>query len=435
MERTPEAVAVVFEDKQLTYRELNRRANQLAHHLQKLGVGPEVLVGIVRGAIFGHGGRLAGHSQGRRSLRTTRPSFSIRAHRFHAGGRQGSRCWSPRRTCSHSCLLMTLKSSAWTTDVAVLAQQSEVNPLSELTSGDLAYVIYTFGSTGRPKGVQIPHRAVVNFLLSMRRQPGLSAQDTWLAITTLSFDIAALELFLPLIVGARLIVASRDTATDGVALGETLNRAGVSVMQATPVTWHLLLAAGWQGKPDLKILCGGEALPLELAQQLLPQAASLWNLYGPTETTIWSTVCKIEPGDEVVTIGRPIANTQIYLLDSQLQPVPVGVPGELYIGGDGLARGYLNRPELTVERFIPHPFSSNPGARLYKTGDQARYRPDGTIEHLGRLDFQVKLRGFRIELGEIEADAESASGSAASCSGSSRGCAWRQAPGSLRGSP
>ena len=288
-------------------------------------------------------------------------------------------------------------------DAAVLAQQSKANSLSAATSDHLAYVIYTSGSTGRPKGVQILHRAVVNFLLSMRQQPGLTAQDTLLAVTTLSFDIAALELFLPLLVGARLIVASRDTAADGVALAETLTRARVTAMQATPITWRLLLAAGWQGNPDLKILCGGEALPLDLAQQLLPRAASLWNLYGPTETTIWSTLCKIEPGYEVITIGRPIANTQIYLLDPQLQPVPVGVPGELYIGGDGLARGYLNRPELTAERFIPHPFSNESGARLYKTGDLARYRPDGTIEHLGRLDYQVKLRGFRIELGEIEA--------------------------------
>src|SRR5438270_10049122 len=174
-------------------------------------------------------------------------------------------------------------------------------------------------------------------------------------------------------------------------------------MQATPVTWRMLLAAQWQGNQHLKILCGGEALPSELAQQLLPKGTSLCNLYGPTETTIWSTVRKIEPEDKMITVGRPIANTQVYLLDAQLQLVPVGIPGELYIGGDGLARGYLHRPELTAERFIPHPFSTEPGARLYKTGDLARYRPDGSLEFLGRLDQQVKLRGYRIELGEIEA--------------------------------
>ena len=251
--------------------------------------------------------------------------------------------------------------------------------------------------------MQVLHRALVNFLVSMRQQPGLTAEDTLLAVTTLSFDIAALELFLPLIVGARLVVAGRDVVANGTALAAMLARFRVTVMQATPVTWRILLAAGWQGNHQLKILCGGEALPLELAQQLLPKSASLWNMYGPTETTIWSTICKIEAGAEVVSIGRPIANTQVYLLDTQLRPVPIGVAGELYIGGAGLARGYLNRPELTNERFIAHPFSDEPAARLYNTGDLARYRTDGTIEMLGRLDQQVKLRGFRIELGEIEA--------------------------------
>ncbi len=401
-ERTPEAVAVVFENEQLTYRELNRRANQLAHYLCDLGVGPEVLVGICVERSLDMVVGLLGILKAGGAYVPLDPAFPSERLAFMLEDAQ-----APVLVTQHH-LLTTLpahgaKVICLDADAAVFAQQSEADPFSGATSDHLAYVIYTSGSTGRPKGVQIVHRAVVNFLLSMREQPGLMAKDTLLAITTLSFDIAALELFLPLIVGARLIVASRDTAADGAALAETLTRAHVTVMQATPITWRLLLAAGWQGKPDLKILCGGEALPLELAEQLLPRAASLWNLYGPTETTIWSTICKIEPGEEVVTIGRPIANTQIYLLDPQLQPVPVGVPGELYIGGDGLARGYLHRPELTTERFLPQPFSDEPGACLYRTGDLARYRPDGTIEHLGRLDFQVKLRGFRIELGEIEA--------------------------------
>ena len=402
VKRTPEAVAVVFEDSHLTYRELNSKANQLAHYLQRQGVGPEVLVGLCVERSLDMMVGLLGILKAGGAYVPLDPAFPSERIAFMVEDAQAPVLVTQQHLLTqlpaHSTKIVCLDA-----DAAVLAQQSEANPLSEVTPGDLAYVIYTSGSTGRPKGVQILHRAVVNFLLSMREQPGLKAQDTWLAITTLSFDIAALELFLPLLVGARVIVASRETAADGAALAETLTRAGVTVMQATPITWHLLLAAGWQGKADLKVLCGGEALPLDLAQQLLPRAASLWNLYGPTETTIWSTLCKIEPGDEVVTIGRPIANTQVYLLDPQLQPVPVGVPGELYIGGDGLARGYLNRPELTDERFISHPFSSEPDVRLYKTGDQARYRGDGTIEHLGRLDFQVKLRGFRIELGEIEA--------------------------------
>jgi len=402
VERTPNAVAVSFEDEHLTYRELNARANQLAHHLQQHGVGPEVLVGLCVERSLDMVIGLLGILKAGGAYVPLDPTYPAERLAFMLADSQAAVLVAQRH------LLPQLPAPAakvvcLDADAAVLAQQSAANPASTGTSDQLAYVIYTSGSTGRPKGVQILHRAVVNFLLSMRERPGLTAQDNWLAITTLSFDIAALELFLPLLVGARLIVASRDTAADGAALAETLARARVTVMQATPITWRLLLAAGWQGKADLKILCGGEALPLDLAQQLLPRAASLWNLYGPTETTIWSTVCEIGPGDEVVTIGRPIANTQMYLLDPKLQLVPVGVPGELYIGGEGLARGYLNRPELTDERFIPHPFSNRPGARLYKTGDLARYRPDGTIEHLGRLDFQVKLRGFRIELGEIEA--------------------------------
>jgi len=401
VQRTPEVVAAVFEHEQLTYYELNRRANQLAHHLQQLGVGSDVLVGICVERSLDMLVGVLGILKAGGAYVPLDPAFPSERIAFMLEDAQAPVLVTqqhltpqlPRHKAKVICL---------DADAAVLAQQSESNLLPGATFDQLAYVIYTSGSTGRPKGVQILHRAVVNFLLSMRQQPGLTAQDCLLAITTLSFDIAALELFLPLIVGARVVVASRETAANGAVLAEILTQAGVTVMQATPSSWRLLLAAGWQGKPDLKILCGGEALPLDLAQQLLPRAASLWNLYGPTETTIWSSICKIEPSQEVITIGRPIANTQIYLLDPQLQPVPVGVAGELCIGGDGLARGYLNRPKLTAEHFILHPFSNEPGARLYKTGDLARYRSDGGIEHLGRLDFQVKLRGYRIELGEIE---------------------------------
>lgn len=402
VERTPEAVAVVFEDQQLTYHELNVRANQLAHHLQDLGVGPDVLVGLCVERSLDMVVGLLGILKAGGAYVPLDPAFPSERLAFMLEDAQ-----TPVLVTQQRLTIQLPKYEAKVvcldTDQAVLAQQSGTNVLPTATSAHQAYVIYTSGSTGRPKGVQIIHRAVVNFLWSMVEQPGLSAEDTLLAITTLSFDIAALELFLPLMVGARVVVASRDVVVDGTALMETLARTRATVMQATPVTWRSLLAAGWQGNRHLKILCGGEALPQELAQQLLPKAASLWNLYGPTETTIWSSIYQIEPDEEAISIGRPIANTQIYLLDQHLQPVPVGVPGELYIGGDGLARGYLNRPELTTERFIPHPFSDESDARLYKTGDLARYLPDGTIEHLGRLDFQVKLRGYRIELGEIEA--------------------------------
>jgi amino acid adenylation domain-containing protein len=265
----------------------------------------------------------------------------------------------------------------------------------------LAYVIYTSGSTGKPKGVEIPHRALANFLTTMADRPGLGSDETLLAVTTLSFDIAGLELYLPLLVGATVVLASHEEAGDPRRLMELLDRHAVTTMQATPTTWRMLVDAGWPGRKGLKVLCGGEGLPTLLAEQLLERDVELWNMYGPTETTIWSTTHRLLPG-EPLTIGRPIGNTTLYILDAELQPTPIGVPGELHIGGAGLARGYRGRPDLTAERFIAHPFDATPGAKIYKTGDLATYRPDGTVEFLGRLDNQVKVRGFRIELGEIE---------------------------------
>ncbi len=311
-----------------------------------------------------------------------------------------------------------------------IAQQSQKNAIAEVTSHNLAYTIYTSGSTGKPKGVQILHSAVVNFLCSMRQQPGMTADDVLLGVTTFTFDIAALEIFLPIIVGARLVMAKREVTIDGKQLLDLLIDSGATVMQATPATWRLLLEAGWQDSHKLKILCGGEALPQKLANQLQARSTSLWNVYGPTETTIWSLVSQVESQEELISIGHPIANTEVYILDRHLQPVPIGVPGELHIGGAGLARGYLNRPELTQDKFIRNPFyrgredSGSPlgiggkgqqgsrgvredqfsnSARLYKTGDLVRYLNDYSIEYLGRIDFLVKIRGFRIELGEIEA--------------------------------
>jgi amino acid adenylation domain-containing protein len=280
--------------------------------------------------------------------------------------------------------------------------QHRESPVSTVVPDNLAYVIYTSGSTGKPKGVQISHRAVVNFLTSMHQQPGLHPYDVLLSVTTLSFDIAVLELFLPLIIGARSVLVSRETAADGAELAARLKSSGASVMQATPATWRMLLHTGWRGDRNLKMLCGGEALPYDLASQLFARGGSLWNMYGPTETTIWSTTCLVNLDEESISIGRPIANTSVYVLDPQGQPVPVGVAGELCIGGDGLARGYLNRPALTAERFVPDPLSSQPGARIYRTGDLTCYKSDGRLEYLGRMDYQVKIRGYRIELGEIE---------------------------------
>ncbi|MBV8857114.1 MAG: amino acid adenylation domain-containing protein, partial [Acidobacteria bacterium] len=268
----------------------------------------------------------------------------------------------------------------------------------------VAYTIYTSGSTGRPKGVQVPHRALVNFLETMQERPGLCESDVLLAVTSLSFDIAALELYLPLLCGARVELASRDESADAALLASRLRSSGATLMQATPSTWAMLLEWGWRAD-GLRALCGGEALPRELASRLLAAGAELWNMYGPTETTIWSAVEPMKSGDRV-TIGRPIANTQLYVVDESLSPAPVGVSGELLIGGDGLARGYLNRPGLTAERFIPDPFSGEAGSRLYRTGDVARWLADGRVECLGRNDQQVKVRGHRIELGEVEAALE-----------------------------
>ena len=267
---------------------------------------------------------------------------------------------------------------------------------------DLAYVLFTSGSTGRPKGVEIEHRSGVNLLNSMRREPGLAPEDVLLSVTTLSFDIAALELFLPLTTGANLVIAGRDSVMDGSLLRHEMERTETTVVQATPATWRLLLEAGWKGNPRLKVLVGGEAVGRDLINRLVPMVGSLWNVYGPTETTIWSATMRLMADPGPVSIGRPIDNTRMYIVSSAGQLQPVGVPGELLIGGVGLARGYRQRPELTAERFIPDTLSGQAGARLYRTGDLARWSPNGTLVCLGRLDDQVKVRGYRIELGEIE---------------------------------
>ena len=403
--RTPDRIAVTCEGARLTYGELHARANQLAHYLRRYGVGPDVLVGLCMerslDMLVGMLGILkAGGAYV--PLDPAYPSERVAFMLEDAGAPV---------LLTHSPVLSTLPAHrarvvCIDTDWEQIAQECADNPMSGVAPEHLAYVIYTSGSTGKPKGVQIPHRAVVNFLHTMAQRPGIMAHDVLLAVTTLSFDIAGLELFLPLIVGAQVVVVSRAVAADGQQLARQLEETEATMMQATPATWRLLLESGWQGHDRLKLLCGGEALPEELAQTLLGTCAELWNMYGPTETTIWSTVSKVsqvETREQAVTIGRPIANTQLYVLDRFRQPVPIGVPGELYIGGVGVARGYLNRPELTAERFVQHPYNPDPASRVYRTGDLVRYRPDGTLEFLGRLDQQVKIRGFRIELGEIEA--------------------------------
>jgi thioesterase domain-containing protein/acyl carrier protein len=250
--------------------------------------------------------------------------------------------------------------------------------------------------------VQIEHRSLVNLLDSMIDWPGITPDDRLLAVTTISFDIAGLELYLPLLVGATLVLADAETARDGRALLHTLTDQRISLIQATPVTYRMLLAAGWEHPLPVKVLCCGEPLPKDLAQKLTARCASLWNMYGPTETTIYSSGKQILPDDELITIGRPIHNTQLYILDEQQQPVADGVAGEIYLAGDGVARGYLNRPELTTEKFVADQFSKTPDARMYRTGDLGLFMPDGEVNCLGRIDQQIKIRGYRIEPGEIE---------------------------------
>jgi amino acid adenylation domain-containing protein len=397
----PEATALVCEEESLCYAELNGRANQLAHYLRGLGVGPEVLVGIgversvdmVVGllGILKAGGAYVpldpGYPRERLSYMLTDAGVTV--------------------LLTQAKLAEQLPVTG--AKVVYLDQEWEEisrNGVENTPAGtdpqNLAYVIYTSGSTGKPKGVQVSNVGVVNILNSIERSLGLSADDVLLAVTSLSFDIAALELYLPLLSGAKLVISSRSDTVDPARLIKALSTSKATVMQATPATWRSLIDAGWQGGPNFTILCGGEALPNALAQQLPIRGLAAWNLYGPTETTVWSALWRLDQGNGTVLIGRPIANTSIYIVDQQFRQVPIGVEGELCIGGEGVARGYLNRPELTAEKFVPDPFSHVAGARMYRTGDRARRLGDGNLEFRGRMDAQVKIRGYRVEPGEIE---------------------------------
>jgi amino acid adenylation domain-containing protein len=399
----PDTVAVTFGAEQLTYRELNARANQLAHALRRLGVGPDVLVGLLTERSLEMVIGLLGILKAGGAYLPLDPSYPPERLAFMLEDSAVPVVLTQQHLSenlpAHQAEILCLDSE-WQHRVAPESMEN----LTALNLGEhLAFTIYTSGSTGRPKGVQLTQRALINLLTSMQQQLGLTNQDVWLAVTSLSFDIATLEFCLPLLMGARVVLVSRDTAVDGAALSACLKESGASITQATPSSWRMLVEAGWTGSGRLKILCGGEALKGELAQALLERCDGgvVWNGYGPTETTIYSLVTVVEDPARI-TIGRPLANTQVYVLDAHLQPVPVGVSGELYIGGEGLARGYLKRPALTAERFIPDPFSRKVGARLYRTGDLVRYQREGNIEYLGRNDYQVKVRGYRIELGEIE---------------------------------
>lgn len=387
----PEAVALVHGDETITYRELDARSNAVAHALVSHGVKAGDLVGMACGRNPHMLAAMLGILKAGAAYVPLDPSFP-QARLAYMADDSGMRCMVADRS------LQPFTSSEIDVILADEAAASEA-PLPPLSDTDApAYVIYTSGSTGNPKGVVVPQRAVVNFLSSMAREPGLSASDRLVAVTTTSFDIAVLELFLPLTVGARVILADRDAVMDGTQLNALIQRHDANVLQATPAGWRLLIDAGWNGGPGFKALVGGEALPDDVADALVHRSGQVWNMYGPTETTVWSTCWRIPDKRDATRIGSPIANTSIVVLDEAMKPCPIGVSGEIFIGGDGVTIGYWNRPELTADRFV-----SLDGQRLYRTGDRGRWRNDGTLEHLGRLDFQVKVRGYRIELGEIEA--------------------------------
>jgi amino acid adenylation domain-containing protein len=393
-------IAVECAGRSLTYGDLHAKANQLAHHLIRSGVGPESFVGVYLERSLDMVVALLGILKAGAAYVPMDPSFPPARLAYMMADAELS------ALVTQSDLLKALpqppaRAICLDADWNTIQQEPDVNPPVAVNASNLAYTIYTSGSTGEPKGVMIEHGSVVNFLLAMRQKPGFDAHDVLVGVTTISFDIAALEIFLPLISGGRLVLAGRDDVVDGSRLLQLIARSGATTLQATPATWKLLIEAGWKHTPGLRMLCGGEALPRALANRLLERGGELWNMYGPTETTIWSAVQRIEPEREPVLIGPPIANTQFYIVDRELEPVPIGVAGELLIGGDGLSRGYLNRPDLTAQRFLENPFL-NSGGRVYRTGDLARFRSDGRVEFLGRMDSQVKVRGYRIELGEIE---------------------------------
>ncbi len=396
---TPSAVAVEFGAQSLTYRELDHAADTIAQRLIDAGVEPGTLIGFCGERSANMVAALLGILKSGGAYVPIDPALPQQRIAMMVGDAKAPVIVTERHlaasllhtgarvVCFEECLDENFNGSA-----------THRAPL--VTPDDLAYVMYTSGSTGKPKGVEVSHGAMVNLLLSMQQEPGFTAADKLLAVTTVSFDIAGLELYLPLISGGTVTIASREDARDPARLMTVMRESNCNVMQATPATWRSLIDAQWPGDARLKVLCGGEALPRDLVKQLAPRCLELWNLYGPTETTVWSTIHKVDTGTNAIPIGRPIANTDIFILDAHLNLLPIGAPGELYIGGAGLARGYHDRAELTAERFIASPF--DPTQRLYRTGDLARWLADGTLECLGRADNQVKIRGFRIEIEEIE---------------------------------
>jgi amino acid adenylation domain-containing protein len=405
--KSPDAPAVRMGERSLTYAELDAHSSRLAAVLRSHGVAREKVVGVLLRRSPEMVVALLGILRAGGAYLPLDPMLPARRLEFllaDAGVPLILTQTDLRDTLPESgaTLLMIDELSIGQSLIEPASESADGPVTDEPAPEDIAYLIYTSGSTGDPKGTEIQHRALVNLLASMLSEPGLFSRDTLVAITTLSFDIAGLEIFGPLVCGARLVLASTDQTLDPVALADLLEESQATVMQATPSTWRMLFDSGWMGRANLRMWCGGEALSPDLAENLIVRGRELWNLYGPTETTIWSAVHSVKSGESPILIGRPIGNTRMYILDPDAQPVPIGVPGELYIGGAGVARGYRGRPALTESRFIRDPFDTVGHRCMYRTGDLARYRPDGQIQLIGRTDHQIKLRGHRIELGEIE---------------------------------
>ncbi len=398
--KTPRAVAVIFEKKQLSFTELNRRANQLAHYLVSKGIGGEMRVPICIERSPEMIVAILGILKTGAAFLPVDPEYPVERINYLIANTGAEIVISNQESRTKLQKIQGPGIILIDTDWPLINKQPATNLQIPVSPQQLAYVIYTSGSTGMPKGVLIEHGGVVNLLKSIDHTVGFTSGSGLLSVTTFSFDIFYLECFMPLINGARLFIVSREIATNGFKLATSIHLHQPTHIQATPATWQLLLDAGWENKEGIKILVGGEAIREEI-KDALTKIGDVYNLYGPTETTIWSVTKKLEK-DEKVLIGKPIANTSIYIVGEAMQMTPIGVVGEICIGGVGLARGYLNQAILTAEKFIGNSFSTTTGARIYKTGDLGRWLPDGNIEYLGRIDDQVKIRGYRIELGEIE---------------------------------
>ncbi|HEX8393775.1 MAG TPA: amino acid adenylation domain-containing protein [Longimicrobium sp.] len=393
VQRTPDAVAVVAGAERVTFRELDGWANRIAAALVGRGVRTGDVVGVRMERTAAMVAALVGIWKAGAAYVPLEPDYPADRIAFM------------RRDAGAGVVIVDGDAAADELAVPARPVAGEVfdAPAVAVSMSDLAYLLFTSGSTGRPKAVEIEHGTVAAYLGAVTRDPGLAENDVLLSVTTTSFDISVLEIFGPLTTGARLVLASREEATDAVALARMMAAESVTVMQATPASWRMLIHAGWSGSPELRVLCGGEALTTELAEGLLARAGEVINVYGPTECTVWATFFRAQDGGEgILPIGRPVAGTRARVLDAALRPTPIGVPGELWISGAGVGRGYRNRPELTAERFVANPFPDG-GPRMYRTGDRVRWSHDGQLVFMGRLDTQVKLRGYRIELGEIEA--------------------------------